>query len=129
VIRRVAAWHANRNTLAIGNLGEQVALCLLHRRGYHILATQEDLRSGVMNILDIASRMNPQDFVCATPDGRLVTVNSKAAVSVRATGVNRAGNLRRPRLAMQASVQYTTARGALPSPVDREMTDRSLRST
>jgi hypothetical protein len=41
---RIAGWRREHNMVAIGNLGEQIALRLLHRWDYQILATQEDLR-------------------------------------------------------------------------------------
>jgi hypothetical protein len=119
---RIEGWRREHNMVAIGNLGEQVALRVLHRRGYPILATQEDLRGGVENILEISTRMNPEDFVCVTPDGRLVTVNSKATVSARASGFSREGDLRRPRVAKgQNAVDYTTVRGGLPSPIEGDV--------
>lgn len=124
---RIEDWRA-RNMVAIGNLGEQVAIRVLGRWGYHVLATQDDLRGGVKNILEMPTRMNPEDFVCVTPDGRMVTVNSKATVSPRASGVDRDGNLLRPRIAKgQNAVEYTTVRGGLPSPVDGEVDGQVLK--
>jgi hypothetical protein len=125
---RIALWHRQRNTVAIGNLGEQITLRVLHRAGYHIVATQEDLRSGIANILGIETRINAEDFVCVTPDDRLVTVNSKAAVSRRTTGLDRAGNLKRPRIPKsQATATYTTLRAGLISPVEGDVDGQLLK--
>lgn len=125
---RIEGWRRDHNMVAIGNLGEWVALRLLHRWGYQILATQEDLRGGVENILEIPTRMNPEDFVCVTPDGRFVTVNSKATVSARTSGFGRDGNLRRPRIGKaQSALDYTTVRGGLQSPVDGEVDGQVLK--
>lgn len=127
-MNRIEDWRRARNMVAIGNLGEQVAIRVLDRWGYQVLATQEDLRGGVENILEIPTRMNPEDFVCVTPDGRMVTVNSKATVSPGASGTDRDGNLVRPRIAKgQSTIEYTTARGGLPSPVDGEVDGQVLK--
>ncbi|WP_447707733.1 hypothetical protein [Mycobacterium sp. C31M] len=101
---------------------------MLSRWGYHVLAAQEDLRGCVENILEMPTRMNPEDFVCVAPDRRLVTVNSKATVSPRASGTDRDGNLVRPRIAKgQNAVEYTTVRGGLSSPVDGEVDGQVLK--
>lgn len=55
----------------------------------------------------------------ASPDGRLLTVNSKVTVSMRASGIGHDGDLRRPRIAKgQNTLDYTSVRGALPSPIE-----------
>ncbi len=127
-MNRIEDWRRAHNMVAIGNLGEQVAMRVLIRWGYHVLATQEDLRGGVENILEMPTRMNPEDFVCVTPEGRMVTANSKATVSPRASGTDRDGNLVRPRIAKgQNAVEYTTVRGGLPSPIDSEVDGQVLK--
>ena len=127
-MNRIEDWRRARNMVAIGNLGEQVAIRVLSRWGYHVLATQEDLRGGVENILEMPTRMNPEDFVCVTPEGRMVTVNSKATVSPRASGTDRDGNLLPPRITKgKNAVEYTTVRGGLPSPVDGEVDGQVLK--
>ena len=71
---RIADWRKHGNHVAVGNLGEQVALAVLVQLKYEVLATQDDLKGGVAEIVGRATRMNPEDFMCITPDGRLVTV-------------------------------------------------------
>lgn len=125
---RIEGWQREHNMVAIGNLGEQVALRVLQRRGYQILATQEDLRGGVETILEMPTRMKPEDFVCVTPDDRLVTVNSKATVSARISGIGRDGNLRRPRIGKgQNAPEYMSVRGGLPSPIEGEVDGQVLK--
>lgn len=67
-------------------------------------------------------------FGCVTYEGRLVTVNSKATASPRASGTDCEGNLRRPRIAKgQRSVDYIRVRGGLPSPVDADLDGQVLK--
>jgi hypothetical protein len=92
------------------------------------MATQEDLRGGVQNILEMPTRMNPEDFVCVTPDERLVTVNSKATVSAQISRMDRDGNLRPPRTAKgQKTLEYITVRGGLLSPIEGEVDGQVLK--
>jgi hypothetical protein len=105
--------------VALGNLAEQVTLRLLRRLDYEVLATQRDLQGGVANIVGHSTRSNPEDFVVVTPDGRLATVNSKAAYMQATTRLTVAGNLVTPRVhRTQRGVGYSTSRAALLSPLD-----------
>ena len=124
---RIAEWRARGNHVAIGNLGEQVALSVLVQLEYEVLATQDDLKGGVAKIVDRSTRMNPEDFICITPDGRLVTVNCKAAVSERSAGIASGGNLKPARLSRgQDQAPYYSERAGLISPLDGAMTDAQV---
>jgi hypothetical protein len=58
----------------------------------------------------------------------LVTVNSKATVSARVSGIDRNGNLRRPRIAKgQNALEYMSVRGGLPSPIEGEVDGQVLK--
>ncbi len=102
---RIDAWRA-RNFVAIGNLGEQVTVRLLVEAEYHVLATQDDLMGGVANILERPASEHPEDFIVVDPDGRLITVNSKASVSARNSRVTPDGNLKAPSLRGQGAIDY-----------------------
>ncbi|GAB90158.1 hypothetical protein GORHZ_085_00250 [Gordonia rhizosphera NBRC 16068] len=63
--------------------------------------------------------MNAEDFIAISPDGRLMTVNSKASASRRSCRITVSGDLSRPRVARgQASIEYATKRAKLISPLD-----------
>ena len=111
---RIETWLLSRNFVAIGNLGEQIAYRLLLSLDYLVLTTQDDLLGGVSNILGEITSNNPEDFICQAPDGRLVTVNSKATASPSGAGFDRHGDLRRPRISSrQRAVDYTSDRAEL----------------
>lgn len=125
---RILAWRKARNYTAIGNLGEHIALRVLEDLGYQVLATQDDLIGGVPNILDGATRMNPEDFIAIDPDGRLLTVNAKTVVSRSTSGRRRDGSLRRIHLrGGQGTVDYNTVRAGLISPLDGETDGQILK--
>lgn len=119
---RIDSWYAARDFVAIGNLGEQVAVRLLVQSNYHVLATQDDLLGGVANILERPASENPEDFIVIDPDGRLLTVNSKATVSARSSRLTRDGNLNAPRMRGQSAVDYYSLRAGLLSPLDGAQT-------
>lgn len=119
---RISSWRAARNYVAIGNLGEQVTGRLLVEMGYQVLATQDDLVGGVANILDRPANENPEDFIVVDPEGRLITVNSKATVSTRTSGVAADGHLKAPRLRKQGEIDYYSMRAGLISPLDGAQT-------
>ena len=65
------------------------------------------------------SRSNPEDLVVITPDGRLATVNSKAAYGNTSARVTADGNLSAPRMGSgQRDIAYSTTRAGLLSPLD-----------
>ncbi|RNI25084.1 hypothetical protein [Flexivirga caeni] len=118
---KILAWRNARNYTAIGNLGEHIAFQILEDLGYQILATQDDLVGGVSNILEIPTRMNPEDFIVIAPDSRLLTVNAKAVASRSTSGRRKDGSLRRVHLSRgQGTVDYNTTRAELISPLDGE---------
>ena len=119
---RIDTWFAARDFVAIGNLGEQVAVRLLVGSDYQVLATQDDLMGGVANILERPANENPEDFIVIDPDGRLLTVNSKAAVSVRSCRMTPEGNLKAPSMRKQSDVEYYSLRAGLISPLDGAQT-------
>lgn len=119
---RIAAWRSARDFVAIGNLGEQVTGRLLVDLGYQVLATQDDLMGGVANILERPASENPEDFIVIDPEGRLITVNSKATVSPRTSRVLRDGTLAAPRLRDQGEIDYYSMRAGLISPLDGAQT-------
>ncbi len=114
---RIDAWRKARDFVAIGNLGEQVTGRLLVDAGYQVLATQDDLMGGVANILERPASENPEDFIVIDPEGRLITVNSKATVSPRTSRVRADGNLVAPRLRGQGEIDYYSMRAGLISPL------------
>ncbi len=115
---RIEAWRSSRDYVAIGNLGEQVTAQLLVDLDYQILATQDDLVGGVANILDRPATENPEDFIVIDPDGRLITVNSKASVSSRTCRLTSEGDLKPPSLRGQGDISYYSMRAGLISPLD-----------
>lgn len=105
----------------MGNLGEHITGRLLVELGYHLFAAQDDLLGMVPDVLGAATRVNPEDFVAVDPEGRLVTINSKASITPRACGVLMTGNLSSPRLGSgQNKVSYSTQRAGLITPLDGE---------
>ncbi|KQY06809.1 hypothetical protein ASD37_11690 [Mycobacterium sp. Root135] len=119
VAARLKRWRLSRNYVAIGNLGEHVTGRLLVALGYQLLGAQDDFLGMVPAVLGFPSTAKPEDFVAADPDGRLLTVNSKASVSPRSCTVTTTGDLSRPHIARgQRAVDYTTLRASLISPLD-----------
>lgn len=103
----------------MGNLGEHIAGRLLVELDYHLLAAQDDLKGMVSDVLGSATRSNPEDFVAIDPDGRLVTVNSKASITFPACRILTTGNLSCPRLGRgQNKVSYSTQRAGLITPLE-----------
>lgn len=118
---QVAVWQAANNTTAIGNLGEHVAVRVLERMGYQVLATQADLQGGVPTIVGAPTRMNPEDLLVITPDGRYSTVNVKTSTTEKTSSIRRDGNLAAPAMSKgQAETEYHTQRADLLSPIDGE---------
>lgn len=115
---RIETWRMARDYVAIGNLGEQVTAQILIDLEYQILATQDDLVGGVANILERPATENPEDFIVIDPDGRLITVNSKASVSSRTCRLTRDGDLKPPSLRGQGDISYYSMRAGLISPLD-----------
>lgn len=75
----------------------------------------------VPEVLGMATKANPEDFIAIDPLGRLVTVNSKASIAPRACVILETGNLSTPRLSRgQAKVSYSTLRASLITPLDGE---------
>jgi len=116
---RVAEWHRTGNTVAAGNLGEQIALRVLEAEGYTVLATQSDLHGVIPDIVGRHTRMNAEDFAAVAPDGRYMTVNAKARMTE--DGLRKDGSLAAPRIGnRQRAAGYSTERAALVSPLDGE---------
>lgn len=115
---RIRAWRTSGDTVALGNLAEHVSLRLLPRLGYEVLVVQRDLQGAVPDIVGHSTRSNPEDFVVITPDGRLATVNSKAAYASGSARLTANGNLSAPRMGRrQREVEYSTSRATLLSPL------------
>lgn len=116
---RLARWQHARNWVAIGNLGEHVTGRLLVSLGYLLLGAQDDFLGMVPDVLGKRTATKPEDFVAVDPEGRLVTVNSKASVSVRSCRETRTGDLVAPQITRhQRAIAYTTVRASLVSPLD-----------
>lgn len=119
VDRRVAAFRAEKGHVNAGNLGEQVAMRVLKDLGYDVVVTQHDIQSAVSDIVGKPTQMNPEDFVVVTPDGRLSTVNSKAAYYKGSTGIRADGDLSTPGMrSNQRAEPYSRDRADLLSPLD-----------
>lgn len=120
-VERLARWRAKRDYLSVGNLGEHITGRLLADLDYHLLAAQDDLLGMVPDVLGMPTRTNPEDFVAMDPEGRLVTVNSKASISPRACRILTTGSLSSPRLGRgQNKVSYSTQRAGLITPLGGE---------
>lgn len=116
---RLTQWVDARNYVAVGNLGEQITARLLSALGYQLLGAQDDFVGMVSEVLGEATSDNPEDMIAIDPQGRLVTVNSKAAISRHACRIRRNGNLTNPRMGRgQRRVGYSTRRAHLISPLD-----------
>jgi|BarGraNGADG00312_2_1021985.scaffolds.fasta_scaffold03276_5 hypothetical protein len=119
ISERLDLWVAARNYVAVGNLGEQIAARLLLHLDYQLLGGQDDFVGMVSEVLGEATSDNPEDMIAIDPQGRLVTVNSKATVSPRSCRIKRDGNLTNPRMGRgQSRVGYSTRRANLVSPLD-----------
>jgi hypothetical protein len=119
VDQRVEAWRAAGNNTAIGNLGEQVALRVLGRLGYDVLAAQDDLKGAVSDIVGKVTRMNPEDFVAVAPDNRYTTINVKATASESTSLRTATGDLSTPRMSKGQNLEhYYSTRAGLLSPLD-----------
>lgn len=117
--KRLETWRQSRNWVAIGNLGEHVTLRLLERLDYQVLGTQDDYLGMVAEVIGEGTTAHPEDFIAVDPDGRLVTVNSKATASPAACRMLTDGGLTFPRVPRrQRAMQYTTLRANLVSPLD-----------
>lgn len=116
---RIDAWRSARNTTAIGNLGEQVAMRALERLGYEVMATQADLKGAVPAIVGKVTRMNPEDLIAVTQDDRFTTVNVKATASETTSRVTAGGDLSTPAMSKGQNLeQYYSTRAELLSPLD-----------
>jgi hypothetical protein len=116
---RVEAWRQASNNVAIGNLGEQVAMRVLTRMGYEVLATQFDLKGAVPDIVGRVTRMNPEDFIVVDPNNRYTTVNAKATASESTARMTTTGDLSTPQMRKGQNLeQYYSTRSELLSPLD-----------
>ncbi|MFV0426257.1 MAG: hypothetical protein ACK5KU_04370 [Beutenbergiaceae bacterium] len=116
---RLEGWRRSRNWVAVGNVGEHVTLRLLVALGYQVLGTQDDYLGMVPEVLGAGATAHPEDFIAVDPQGRLLTVNSKATASVRSCRITRDGNLTKPQIArVQTDVSYSTLRANLVSPLE-----------
>lgn len=105
--------------MAIGNLGEHVTGRLLTSLGYQLPGAQDDFLGMVPDVLNVPATAKPEDFIAVDPEGRLVTVNSKASVSARSCRETKTGDLSKPRISSyQRAINYTTVRASLISPLD-----------
>jgi len=116
---RLTQWIDAGNYVAVGNLGEQIMARLLSSLGYQLLGAQDDFVGMVSEVLGEATSDNPEDMIAIDPQGRLVTVNSKAAISPHSCRIKRNGNLTNPRMGRgQSRVGYSTRRANLISPLE-----------
>lgn len=116
---RLTRWVDDRNFVAVGNLGEQIMARLLSSLDYQLLGAQDDFVGMVSEVLGEATNDHPEDMIAVDPHGRLVTVNSKAAISPHSCRIKRDGNLTNPRMSRgQRHVGYSTRRASLISPLD-----------
>jgi hypothetical protein len=116
---RLARWARARNYVVIGNLGEHVTGRLLATLGYQLLGAQDDFLGMVSDVLGVRTTAKPEDFVAVDPQGRLVTINSKATISAASCRVTKTGDLSKPRISShQRALGYTTLRAGLISPLD-----------
>lgn len=116
---RLTQWVAAGNYVAVGNFGEQIVARLLLSLNYQLLGCQDDFVGMVSDVLGEATSDNPEDMIAIDPQGRLVTVNSKAAISTHSCRVKRDGNLTNPRMSSgQRRVDYSTRRANLITPLD-----------
>ncbi len=119
IYARLACWARARNYVAIGNLGEHVTGRLLATLGYQLLGAQDDFLGMVSDVLGGPTTAKPEDFIAIDPEGRLVTVNSKASISAASCRVTKTGDLSKPRISShQRALAYTTLRASLISPLD-----------
>lgn len=119
VALRIASWRETRHFVALGNLGEHVALLLLEQLGYQVLGTQEDYLGMVPHVLGEGTTAHPEDFIAVDPEGRLLTINSKATASPDTCRLLRDGRLAKPRIArLQRTTDYSTQRAILVSPLE-----------
>jgi hypothetical protein len=105
--------------VAVGNLGEQVTLRLLRSLDYHVLGGQDDYLGMVAAVLGDGVTVHPEDFIAIDPEGRLLTMNSKATVSKGSCRITQDGQLAPPKISREQRAQmYSTARANLASPLD-----------
>lgn len=125
---RLASWARARNYVAIGNLGEHVTGRLLATLGYQLLGAQDDFLGMVSDVLGVPTTAKPEDFIVVDPEGRLVTVNSKASISAASCRVTKTGDLTKPRISShQRARGYTTLRASLVSPLDGDAYSRVVK--
>ncbi|GEO92154.1 hypothetical protein KFL01_14600 [Kocuria flava] len=75
----------------------------------------------VSEVLGESTHAHPEDFIAIDPNGRLMTINSKASISPRSCRITRSGDLSVPRLGRgQNRIRYATYRANLISPLDGE---------
>lgn len=116
---RLAGWRQSRNWVAVGNLGEHVTLRLLESLDYQVLGTQDDYLGMVAAVLGEGVTAHPEDFIAIGPEGRLLTVNSKATASPRSCRITADGHLSTPRvMRKQTATEYSTFRANLVSPLE-----------
>lgn len=115
---RIEKWRRAGNTVAAGNLGEQIALLVLEKARYTVTATQAELDAAIPAIIgDPTTKMHSEDFTAFDEDGRYMTVNAKARMTEG--GTLKDGNLAAPRIsAKQRAVAYSRIRAGLPTPID-----------
>jgi hypothetical protein len=105
--------------VAIGNLGEQVAMRALARMDYTVLVSQSDLKAAAPGIVGKFTRMNPEDLVAVDPDNRFTTINVKASAAEKTSTTTPAGNLSAPPMGKGQNLeQYYSTRAELLSPLD-----------
>jgi hypothetical protein len=117
VRQRIAVWHDEHNTVALGNLGQQVAMRVLAREGYHVIATKGDLRGVLLDRRAGKFATNVDHLICVSPKRSLVRVNVATTASRRSAGVDRNGNLkcRTPRVGPRDHYGLLDAGQSLPS--------------
>ena len=121
VAPRITSWLQTRNFVALGNLGEQVAILLLRQLGYQVLGSQDDYLGMVPDVLGEGTTAHPEDFIAVDPEGRLMTINSKATASPGTCRLLLDGRLTKPRIArLQRMTDYSTQRANLVCPLDSD---------
>jgi hypothetical protein len=76
----------------------------------------------VPDVLDVPTNAKPEGFIAIDPDGRLMTVNSKASISARFCRITSSGDLTAPPIGgHQRAVDYSTLRANLISPLEGDV--------